>query len=290
MKNSFFSISILGGVLFVNTALAVGWPNFDNALVRGLSNSFEDSLKQNPPPIPIDLGLARKQHAAYIEMISKHVPNVVEIPADDAHPDCNFIEDTAIIVGDTAVISIMGARERRGEEIPVAKSLKKLGLKNIIPLRSPATMDGGDILFTGNHLFVGLSSRTNAEALKQLEQIFSDRIRVFGVPVTEGLHLKSVISFFDSSTLIVADSAAGHSIRDRINEVVPGAYEIVQVPDQVSANVLRMGSTVIVQKGFERSENILKELCDRKGVSLKTLDMSELIKADGALTCGSLLF
>ena len=180
----------------------------------------------------------------------------------------------------------MGALERRGEEVPVAQALEELGLQKIIRLQSPATMDGGDILYTGKHLFVGLSKRTNEYALSQLKDIFQGRIEVVGIPVVEGLHLKSVISCFDSQTLIVATTVAGMTVQDSIELATNGYYSFVSVPEPVASNVLRIGSTLVVQEGFPKSEAILQPLCDQKLVTLVTINMSELIKADGALTCG----
>lgn len=266
------------------------FPFYRCALVRDLSDSFEDSLKLNPSPIPIDLNLARQQHENYINLLKKLVPEVSRLEADPNHPDCNFIEDTAIIVGDIAVISRMGAFERRGEEVPVAHALKELGLKNIIHLQSPGTMDGGDILYTGKHLFVGLSKRTNEDALNQLKEIFQGKTKVIGIPVVEGLHLKSLISFFDSKTLVVAATSAGMKIQNNIEFSTHGDYTFVSVPESIASNVLRIGSSLIVQEGFSASEIILQDLCDQKLVTLININMSELIKADGALTCGSLLF
>ncbi|MBS0584768.1 MAG: GNAT family N-acetyltransferase [Verrucomicrobia bacterium] len=262
---------------------------YKHALVRDLSDGFEDSLKLHPPESPINLALAREQHENYISLLEKLVPNVIRLEGNPNHPDCNFIEDTAVIVGDTAVISRMGAPQRRGEELAVKEALTKLGVKNIITLTAPCTVDGGDLLYTGNHLFVGLSKRTNKEALYQLTEIFKDKTSVIGIPVVEGLHLKSIVSLFDAKTLIVAATPAGIAVQDSINVATDNEYVFVSVPDSVAANTLRIGNSLIIQEGFPESEAILQALSDKKEISLVKLNMSELIKADGALTCGSLL-
>lgn len=266
------------------------FPCYNFALVRNLANSFKDSLKLNQPLLPIDLDLAKQQHEKYIQLLETLVPSVIRLKADQNHPDCNFIEDTAIIVDNIAVISIMGAVARRDEEIPVANALKKLGIKNIACIQFPSTMDGGDVLYTGKHLFVGLSDRTNEHALNQLKNIFQNKVAVIGIPVTQGLHLKSIITLFDSQTLIIADTPAGMHIQEKIALSTPNDYNFVTVPESIAANVLRIGSTLIVQEGFPTSEAILQNLCDQKLVTLVKINMSELIKADGALTCGCLLF
>lgn len=259
------------------------------ALVRELSSSFDDSLKQHPPSHPIDLALAEQQHENYVRVLEGLVPEVVRLKGDPNHPDCNFIEDTAIIVGGAAVISRMGAPERRGEEVAIAQALKELGVETI-SLQAPATMDGGDILYTGKHLFVGLSRRTNQEAVKQLQEIFEGKLEVVGIPVIEGLHLKSVISLFDQETLVVAGDLAGGEVRKNIENAAPSEYRFVVVPDVPASNVLRVNSSLLVQENFPASEKILQALCEEKQISMIKLNMSELIKADGALTCGSLLF
>ncbi|MBJ7450354.1 MAG: hypothetical protein JHC93_08365 [Parachlamydiales bacterium] len=263
-------------------------PSYQFAMVRNISDSFENSLKLNPPLDPINLDLAKQQHEMYIDLIQQMVSAVVRIDADRNHPDCNFIEDTAIIVDDIAVISRMGAIERRGEEGAVAQILQELG-KNIVHIHSPGTMDGGDILHTGKHLFVGLSQRTNEYALEQLKSIFQGKTEVVGIPVANSLHLKSVLSFFDSETLIVADTKEAKVIQSNI-ESLTNEYTFVSVPDVSASNVLRIGSNLIVQDGFSASEATLQDLCNQKSVNLIKIDMSELIKADGALTCGCLLF
>lgn len=273
-------------ILNLLAAACYGEPSYHYAITRDIADSFEDGLKLNPPLEPIDLALAKQQHEDYIHSLQRLVGQVIRLRADPKHPDCNFIEDTAIIVNNIAIISNMGAEERRGEEIPLINVLKQLGLKTI-RLQAPATMDGGDILYTGKHLFVGLSKRTNKHALNQLKDIFR-KTGVIGIPVTEGLHLKSVISLFDESTLIVAANPAGATIQAHI-EATTDDYTFITVPDPIAANVLRVGSTLLIQEGFPESEAILQNLCNQTSVTLIKLNMSELIKADGALTCGSLL-
>jgi dimethylargininase len=263
-----------------------------HCLVRNLPNSFESSIKQHSPVTPIDLELAKLQHQSYVQTLNRLVPNVIEVDVDEKHPDCCFIEDTAIVIKDTAVITWMGASERRGEEVQVKAALLKAGIQRVFEIQPPGFLDGGDVLYTGKDLFVGLSKRSNPESVAQLAEIFQDRVPVYGFPVIEGLHLKSIMSAFDSNTLIVGASQAGAFIVEEIkrNPQLKDRYTFVFVPDPVASNVLRIGSTLVVQEGYPMSEAVLKELCEKHGVSLVKLNMSELIKADGALTCCSILF
>ena len=269
--------------------------SFATALVRGLSSSFERALKMQPPSSPVDVALARQQHEAYASLLRRLLPGgVVDVAESPAHPDCNFIEDTALIVNDVAVLSRPGAAERRGEELAVGDELQRLPFRRFLRIEGPdATMDGGDVLFTGRHVFVGESKRTNAGATAQLRAALESdpllRLTVHAVPVTAGLHLKSVVSILADGVLVLAaDNDAAAAVRQSI-ERIDGSYSFVLVPDAEASNVLRVRDTLLVQAGFPRSEAILRSAAARHGLTVVTLDMSELIKADGALTCGSLL-
>lgn len=287
MVRLIFALFLLNPLLISLTAN----PHYDYsfALLRGLSSGFTDSLKQEEPDQPIDVDLAINQHEDYSQVVRDLVPHSVTLPADVRYPDCNFIEDTAILVGREAVISRMGARERQGEEVAVRNALNDMPFVTIHELTYPASMDGGDILYTGKHLFVGISSRTNLDATQQLSEIFNKRLEVVPIYVSGTLHLKSLISLYDEKTIVIADDEDGRRIMHAIKYATPD-YQFLMVPDRVASNILRIKDTIVIQKGFPRSEQILREKAKGDGVEVITLEMSELIKADGALTCGSLLF
>jgi dimethylargininase len=270
--------------------------DFHTALVRGVSSSFASALQMASPPVVIDAALASQQHQAYTDVLRAALPGgVIEVAASSAHPDCSFIEDTALVLGDVVVIARPGAPSRRGEEDAVASVTSSMqpGFRRHLRLTEPATLDGGDVLFTGRHLFVGESKRTNAAATAQLRAFFESdplvRFSVHPVPVLAGLHLKSVVSILADGVLVLADNdVAGRAVRAAIETVDP-SYSFVLVPDAVSSNVLRVGKTLLIQRGFPRSESILRAAAAQHGLKVETLEMSELILADGALTCGSLL-
>ena len=273
--------------------------DFTHALVRGLSPAFEQSLQQHPPPEPIDMKLAHEQHQRYIDVLHSLV-SVIEVPADAALPDCNFIEDTALILNDSLVLSHPGAVTRRGEVIGVDSALRthEFAFRRRLQLASPCLLDGGDVLFTGRHLFVGISSRTNMEACQQLSAWFAgptsaesanrSAFTVHPIPVTDGLHLKSILSILADRVLVIDSSPAASKMRDVISSIDP-SYRFVVVPDKEASNVLRVKDTLLIQDGFPQSELILRKAAEEFKLKVVTLKMSELIKADGALTCGSLL-
>lgn len=262
------------------------------ALVRGLSNSFAHALSMEAPEEAIDVERAKAQHAHYTRCLAEHVAELLELPAEEQYPDCCFIEDTVIVVGSTAILTRIGAPTRLGETASVAAALRRLQEReprlSLRELSPPALLDGGDVLQMGEKVFVGLSQRTNQAALEQLEALLPGRVRA--VPVAKGLHLKSLLSAVDDETLLLAEDLAARAMGDAILEALPPHARCVVVPDQKAANVLRVGNHLFMQEGFPQSEVLLKALAEEKGLALHTLCMSELMKADGALTCCSVLF
>jgi dimethylargininase len=234
--------------------------------------------------------LAQAQHETYVLALRSLVPRVIELPADEAHPDSCFIEDTAVIVGKKAAISFLGAPERRGEEDAVREVLAACNIETA-DVQYPATIDGGDVLYTGRHLIIGISRRTSESGARRLAEIFGPEVPVLTVPVEGALHLKSVITALDAETLLIGDCDPGRKISEAL-ETRYGLhkdYSRAWIPDPVAANVIPLGSRILMQDGFPRSEAVIREAAG-KGKELVKLRMSELIKADGALTCCSLLF
>uniref|UniRef100_A0A383VRP9 Uncharacterized protein n=1 Tax=Tetradesmus obliquus TaxID=3088 RepID=A0A383VRP9_TETOB len=248
----------------------------------------------------ISMAAAEEQHQAYVQLLRTLLQDVVEVPADDAHPDCVFIEDTAVVVGKTAIIANIGATSRQGEEAPVASALQQRGYQ-LRHLQPPATLDGGDVLqLPGcSTILVGLSARTNAAAVQQMQRHLPQHV-VHGVPVEYGLHLKSALTALDGSTLLYSDDAAGRGISKAVQQL-PGfgsgsIWQHVAVPDAAAANVLLLEGQqlqlqhVVMQEGCRKSEVLLEQLCAERGLLLHKLPrMTEIGKADGALTCCSIL-
>mmetsp|Transcript_890 Transcript_890/g.3280 ORF Transcript_890/g.3280 Transcript_890/m.3280 type:complete len:292 (+) Transcript_890:14-889(+) len=266
------------------------------ALVRGLSQSFERSLRQEEPEEAIDVAKAEEQHKRYVALLRELVEEVIEVEADEECPDCNFIEDTAFMVGELAIACRPGAMSRRNEVAPVLEILRSLPeVASVAEVADPGTVDGGDVLAMRRHVFIGLSSRSNEAAVEQtraavLAHYGSERApAVVAIAVPSGLHLKSAISYFDAGTILYADTAGGREVAKTIAEL-DASYTLVPVPHPVVANILRVGRHVVVQEGIcSASTALLQEMCTAAGLRMHQLCMSELVKADGALTCGSIL-
>jgi dimethylargininase len=227
---------------------------------------------------PIDYVRAVAQHAAYAALVGDLGVEVVELPADPALPDCCFVEDLAVVLDEIAILTMPGAASRRGERAAVEHEL--LRWRPVARVELPATLEGGDVLRLGRTLFVGLSRRTNAAGVARLRELAAPAgYRVVPVPVTGCLHLKSAVTALDEDRLLMNPAWL---------DVAPfdGIERIQVAPEEPgSANVLRVGGTVVAYPGFPRT----LERIASTGVPLRTLDISEFLKAEAALTCKSLL-
>jgi len=261
------------------------------ALARPLAQSFTRALSEEAPSSPIDLGIATIQHEAYVEVLRRSVGEVVLVDAADDMPDSFFIEDTVVVVEDQAIITRPGAISRRGETFAVEASLRRLLLQGeqlkIHSLSPGATLDGGDVLQLGGRLFVGLSRRTNAAAVYDLATKVKRPVHT--IKVEAGLHLKSLISAIDDHTLVIASHPEAIKMADQFRQALGGDLRIIEVPNVPAANVLRLGRVLVIQAGFEASATLLEQAAKERDLTTVKINMSEFIKADGALTCCSVV-
>ncbi|MBI4878984.1 MAG: dimethylargininase [Planctomycetes bacterium] len=250
------------------------------ALLRSVPATYERCLVRAAPPQAIDVARARAQHAAYAAALAAAGCEVRVLPADDRHPDCCFIEDTAVLLDDLAVLTRPGAASRLGEVDAVAEALAALA--PLVRLMSPAALDGGDVLCLGKKLFVGLSQRTNAAGVEQLAQAARARgCEVATVRLAGVLHLKSAVTALDDETLLMAPGL-----------VDPAPFRgcaCLETPagELRAANVLRLPGKgrVLMQAGCGATRALLRAA----GYETSEVDISEFVKGDGALTCLSLL-
>jgi len=256
------------------------------ALVRGISKNFLDCLYLEEPESPIDIALAQKQHNIYVEELKKSV-NVIEVAVDDKYPDCCFIEDPVVCVGRKALINRLGADPRKGEEVAVREQLIKLGF-TAIDMKAPGTLDGGDVIVTEQKdIFVGISKRTNLDGFNQLKNAFSDH-HVWPITVRAGLHLKSLLTCING-VFIIVDSNVGKATIEDIKKVTTKSYKYLFVPEEVCANVICLNGKFFLPEGARKSGDIIIKEFKLKETDYIYLNMSELQKADGRLSCCSVL-
>jgi dimethylargininase len=246
--------------------------------MRAVPDSFGEALMSGPRSA-IDVAAARRQHDAYRAVLIDAGYTVEVLPADEAHPDCPFIEDTAIVLDDTAVITRPGAPERRGEVGPVAAALgTRLAVATIT---EPGTLDGGDVMRMGNRVFVGRSARSNAEGIEQLSR-FTTMLGLTQRPIymAGALHLKSAVLPLDDSTLLLSiDHIDPEAFGDyRIVPMAPGEGELASVLPLANGTVLTTVNTPGTIEALELA-----------GYKVIPVDISQFQAADGGLTCLSIL-
>jgi dimethylargininase len=228
---------------------------------------------------PIALAKAEGQHRAYRALLAKFGARVITLPAEPALPDSMFVEDPAIVLDELAIIFPLGTETRRPEAASIAEALAKF--RKLARVELPGQVEGGDILRIERRLFVGLSSRTNAEGVRQLESILAPYgYEVVSVTVAGCLHLKSAVTSVGRNTLL-----ANRAWFDA--KPFAGFDWIDVAPEEPhAANALAIGETVILPASFPRTRARLEE----RGFHVTPLDISELQKAESGLTCSSLLF
>ncbi|MCX6627437.1 MAG: arginine deiminase-related protein [Candidatus Solibacter sp.] len=246
------------------------------AITRAVSPSISACELTWRPREAIDLARARGQHRAYEACLAELGVEVISLAAEPEYPDAVFVEDAAIVLDEVAVMTRPGAPSRRGESESLARTLERY--RPLRWLREPATLDGGDVMLAGKTLFVGVTARSNAAGAGQLAaavECFGYHVRP--VVVQGCLHLKSACSYIGDAVLV-------H--RPWVDEAAFAGMRMVDVPEECGANVLAIGKTVLVPAAAPRTAELLRGL----GWQVKPLDNSELMKAEGALTCCSLIF
>jgi len=249
-----------------------------HAITRSISDRFQEAVTLAPALEPINVSLARKQHSAYVAALRFLGLTVTELPPLAEHPDCCFVEDCAIYAEGVALITQLGAPSRQGEESTVADALAPFA--RIERMTAPATLDGGDCMRVGKRWYVGQSARTNAAGIAKVRAVFEPLgFEIDEVPLNNVLHLKCVCSpLGDNCILLAHGSLPRHTFR---------GVEVVEIPEDetYAANCVRVHDTVLVSRGFPNAATALKAA----GFTVLPLEMSEIKKADGSLTCLSIL-
>ncbi len=249
------------------------------AVTRQVSPAMAHCALSHVERQEIDLPLAARQHAVYVEALRALGCKVIELPAEAELADCVFVEDMAIVLDEVAVMTRSGAESRRAESASIAQVLA--GHRPLLHIKEPGTLDGGDVMRIGRTLYVGLSGRSNPAAIEQLRKLLAPwDYRVEAVAIRDCLHLKSAVTCVADGLLLIQpewiDVAAFASFRSiAIDPSEPHA-----------ANTLRIGDRLIYPDCFPRtSERLAAE-----GIASLLVDVSELQKAEGAVTCCSLVF
>ena len=252
---------------------------FSHGFVRTVSRSLAACELTHAPRQLFDLERARQQHDAYTAELRAAGVAVTVLPEAPELPDAMFVEDVAIVLDELAILTRPGARSRQPEVALIAPAIA--AVRRTVEIRAPGTLEGGDVLRIGGKIFVGRSSRTNAQGIRQLTEIVSPfGYAVLPVAVQGCLHLKSAITAAAPGVLLAnppwIDAAA---FRD---------YEMIPIhpAEPTAANVLAVNGRVF----FAASAPRTAERLAARGLDVRCLDISELQKAEAGLTCSSVLY
>ncbi len=258
--------------------MLVSETSFRKAIVRPPADSFSLAISEQVPRPVIDVNLARRQHAEYCAAFRAVGIELIVLPPDEEHPDACFVQDTAVIFQNLAVLGRFGVESRRGEAEGIRRELQRH--KRVVELRAPATLEGGDVLIVGSRIFVGISARTNRAGYAQLRELLElEGATVEAVPVPSGLHLLSGCCYLGRGVLLATEPYA--------HLPAFAGLDIITVPpdEAPAANALALGSTVMLPAGHPRTEAKIRA----RGFGVLPIRLSEFAKADGGVTCLSLL-
>jgi dimethylargininase len=248
------------------------------AITRELSPRFNECEITHIERAPIDLNIARAQHHEYVNVLKRLGCEVIELQLEAELPDSVFVEDTAFILPEVAVITRPGADSRKLETESITPALSPF--INLVHVREPATIGGGDVLVLGKKIYVGLSTRSNQEAINQLNELLCGYgYTVTGVELQDCLHLKSAVTRVDDQTLLINKKWVDPHPFEQ--------FDLIEVDysEPFAANCLPIGNSIIYPATFPKTCAKLEE----RNYEVVTVDISELAKAEGAVTCCSLI-
>ena len=249
------------------------------ALTREVSPAIERCELTHVPRVAINLEVARAQHREYERCLEELGCTVHRLDADPDLPDSVFVEDAAVVFDELALITRPGAESRRPETSAVAETLTRY--RTIRHIEPPGTLDGGDVLRIGRRVFVGCSSRTNPAGIGQMRELLGPYgYTVQGVTVRGCLHLKTAVTAVADDLLLVNRQWVP------VEEFSDLDVLDVHPAEPLGANALRVGERVIYPAAFPRTHQRLEQ----RGVRVRTLEVGELAKAEGGVTCCSLIF
>lgn len=248
------------------------------ALTREVSDAIANCELTHLARAPIDVGAARAQHRAYERVLTDAGYRVERLGAGPDLPDSVFIEDVAVVLPELAIVTRPGAASRRGEIPAVAGVLGRY--RPLHRIEAPGTIDGGDVLTIGRRVYVGVSTRTTVEAIVQMRRILAPHgYSVSEVAVTGCLHLKSAVTALGDEVLLVNPAWLPRDVFASF-ECLP-----IDPSEPAAANALRLSDRVVYPSAFPRTAARIAA----RGFRLACVDATELAKAEGAVTCCSLI-
>lgn len=242
---------------------------------------------------PVDFEMAKKQHQVYLQYLENSGIKLIKISSNENHPDCVFVEDTCIALGNKIFITNPGAESRRNEVLAVKSKLEQVSKEINIFVSSvkdtnDSFIEGGDCMFTGKEFIIGTSTRTNQQGIEELKNFFSEYPFTI-CNVSQGLHLKSFMSMISPGVILISQTKEAKLIKEQIitRSKFGHSYNFVAVDQNCAANILVFNKHFITCLEYEHEYSKLEILNKDKRFRVEN---SEFKKIDGCLTCRSVFF
>lgn len=251
--------------------------HYQLALTRKPGSSFNHGITTANLGLP-NVRLALEQHEQYVTTLKSCGLTVIDLEADENFPDGCFVEDTALVTPEFAVITNPGAPSRKGETATIAAVLEQYRPLEFLP--ASVTLDGGDVMLIDQTFYVGISDRTTTEAASILAEIVQPyKYQVAPVIVQDILHLKTGVCFVGDDTIVATSQFAS------CRAFAPYKKIVTLPQENYAANCLRINDHLVIAAGFPDAKRQLHQL----NLPILEIEMSESRKMDGGLTCCSLL-
>jgi dimethylargininase len=243
------------------------------ALVRRPCRRLAEGLLTHIERSPVNADVAMKQWEGYVRAFVDAGWRVIEVEPAPDRPDGVFVEDTVVVYGDLAVIARPGAVERRSETDGTENAVAELGYR-IAHIEAPGVLDGGDVLKHAGTVYVGQSSRTNADGIGQLAgHLAPFGAKVTAVPLTKALHLKSAVTALPDGTMIGYEPVVDD----------PSVFsEFLPVPEEPGAHVVLLGDGKLLMSSRAPQTAALMR---SRGYEPVLVDIAEFEKLEGCVTC-----
>jgi len=248
------------------------------AITRKISPRFSECELTHIERTPINLDIARAQHQEYVNALTEAGCQVIELPEEVDLPDSVFVEDAAFILPEAAVITRPGADSRKPETESIIRALSPH--RALVHVTAPATVDGGDVLVLGKNIYVGISTRSNIASVNQMQELLDNYgYQVTRVEMHDCLHLKTAVTKVDEKTLLINPKWADNFHFKDFDWI------IVDPSEPFAANCLPVNNQIIYPTAFP----ITRAKLEARGYKVKAVSVDELAKAEGAVTCCSLI-
>ena len=248
------------------------------AVTRQVSPRFNECEITHIDRSPINIDIASAQHEGYVQALKDMGCELIELPAEADLPDSVFVEDTAFILPEATVITRPGADSRRPETESIIRALRPY--RELLFINEPGTVDGGDVLVLDQDILVGMSTRSNQAAVDQINILVGKfGYRAQGVELHDCLHLKSAVTRVDAKTLLIN--------RNWVDTHHFPGFDLIDVDasEPFAANCLPVNGEIIFPAAFPKTRVKL----EARGYKIRTVQVDELAKAEGAVTCCSLI-